>query len=145
MHLLQAQPGGIADGSQPVDLAQSPGDIVVLSAADTELANLSAAFAAVEGRPPSLRLANLMQLTHNFSVDLYLDQVIVGAKLVVVRLLGGVSYWPYGVEQLSATCAEHGIPLALLPAPGRGRRSRIGAEAPKQYVGRRVPRITRRL
>jgi cobaltochelatase CobN len=115
MHLLQAQPGGIADGSQPVDLAQSPGDIVVLSAADTELANLSAAFAAVEVNLPSLRLANLMQLAHNFSVDLYLDKVITGAKLVVVRLLGGVSYWPYGVEQLSAVCAEHGIPLALLP------------------------------
>ena len=43
MHLLAAQPGGIADGSEPVDLGQSPGDIVVLSAADTELANLAAA------------------------------------------------------------------------------------------------------
>ena len=101
MHLLQAQPGGIADGSQPVDLAQSPGDIVVLSAADTELTNLSMARAAFDEFQPSLRLANLMQLAHNFSVDLYLDQVIVGAKLVVVRLLGGVSYWPYGVEQMS--------------------------------------------
>ena len=36
-------------------------------------------------------------------------------KLVVVRLLGGVGYWPYGVEQLSAVCRERGIPLALLP------------------------------
>ena len=64
---------------------------------------------------PELRLANLMQLGHNLSVDLYVEQVIAGAKLVVVRLLGGVSYWPYGVEQLAAACAERAIPLALLP------------------------------
>ena len=49
MHLLQAQPGGIVDGSEPVDLGQSPGDIVVLSAADGELANLAAAQGAAQG------------------------------------------------------------------------------------------------
>ena len=50
MHLLQAQPGAIADGSEAVDLGQSPGDIVVLSAADTELAALAAARAFLGGR-----------------------------------------------------------------------------------------------
>ena len=38
MHLVKAQPGVVADGSEAVDLGQTPGDIVVLSAADTELA-----------------------------------------------------------------------------------------------------------
>ena len=38
MHLLAAQPGVVSDGSEAIDLGQSPGDIVVLSAADTELA-----------------------------------------------------------------------------------------------------------
>ena len=118
MHLLQAQPGGIADGSEAIDLGQSPGDIVVLSAADTELASLSAgraALAAAGGGVPSLRLANLMNLSHNMSVDLYAEQVIGHARLVVARLLGGVSYWPYGVEQVAGLCRENGIPLALLP------------------------------
>jgi cobaltochelatase CobN len=121
MHLLQAQPGAIADGSEAVDLGQTPGEIVVLSAADTELASLAAAQAAQAAQAargegaPSLRLANLMQLGHNLSVDLYLEAVIAEARLVVVRLLGGVSYWPYGVEQLRALCVERGIPLALLP------------------------------
>ena len=41
MHLLAAQPGEIVDGSEAVDLGQSPGDIVFISAADTELACLS--------------------------------------------------------------------------------------------------------
>jgi cobaltochelatase CobN len=115
MHLLQAQAGVVADGSEPVDLGQEPGDLLILSAADTELASLSAAAAAHGDALPSLRLANLMQLSHNLSVDLYVERVVNKAKLVVVRLLGGVGYWPYGVEQLSAVCRERGIPLALLP------------------------------
>jgi len=115
MHLLAAQPGGIADGSEPVDLGQSPGDIVVLSAADSELASLAAARANLPEDFPSLRLANLMNLAHNLSVDLYAESVIAGARLVVVRLLGGLGYWPYGVEQIAATCRENGAMLALLP------------------------------
>ncbi|MEE9210019.1 MAG: cobaltochelatase subunit CobN, partial [Kiloniellales bacterium] len=115
MHLLQAQPGGIADGSEPVDLGQSPGEIVVLSAADTELANLAAARAKLPEDFPSLRLANLMNLAHNLSVDLYVEAVIARARLVVVRLLGGLGYWPYGLEQIAAACRENGTLLALLP------------------------------
>ena len=43
MHLLATMPGTIADGTAAVDLAQTPGDIVVLSSADTEFALLAAA------------------------------------------------------------------------------------------------------
>ncbi len=116
MHLLAAQPGTIVDGSQAVDLGQSPGDIVVLSAADTELACLAAARARITAPHfPSLRLANLLQLGHNFSVDLYVEAVVAQARLVVVRLLGGRAYWPYGVEQVAATCRDRNIPVAFLP------------------------------
>ena len=115
MHLLQAQPGVIADGSEAIDLGQEPADIVVLSAADTEIAALARARAELGEALPSLRLANLMQLSHNLSVDLYVEQVIAEAKLVVVRLLGGVGYWPYGVEQIAAACRAGGIACAFLP------------------------------
>ena len=115
MHLLKAQPGVVADGSEAVDLGQTPGDIVVLSAADTELASLAAARAALGETFPSVRLANLMQLSHNASVDLYCEEIIAQARLVIVRLLGGKSYWPYGVEQIVETCAGTGAPLVLLP------------------------------
>ncbi len=115
MHLLAAQPGAVSDGGEAVDLGQTPGDIVFLSAADTELACLAAARARLGEAAPSLRLANLMHLGHPMSVDLYVDSVIGHARLVVVRLLGGVSYWPYGVEQIVATCRARGIGLALLP------------------------------
>ena len=119
MHLLQAQPGVVADGSQAIDLAQSPADMVFLSAADTELSCLAQARARLAstepGAVPSLRLANLMQLSHPMSVDLYVDTVVRASKLVIVRLLGGQSYWPYGVEQIVAACREDGVALALLP------------------------------
>ena len=115
MHLLAAQPGAIEDGADAVDLGQSPGDIVLLSAADTELACFAQAHAGLEDGAPTLRLANLMQLGHNLSVDRYAEQVIAGARLVIVRLLGGESYWPYGVERLTDVCAAHGIPIAWLP------------------------------
>ncbi|MBO6825950.1 MAG: cobaltochelatase subunit CobN [Sneathiella sp.] len=114
MHLLAATPGSISDGSEAVDLGQSPGDIVFLSAADTELSSLALVNQRLEGRP-TLRLANNMQLSHNLSVDIYVEEIIAHAKLVVVRLLGGVSYWSYGVEQITKCCRLHNIPLALLP------------------------------
>ena len=115
MHLLAAKPGQIADGSEAIDLGQTPGDIVVLSAADSELACLSRAYAHLPEAKPSLRLANLLQLSHHLSVDAYVEDIVAHAKLVVVRLLGGVRYWPYGIEQVSAECRKRGIALACLP------------------------------
>jgi cobaltochelatase CobN len=115
MHLLAAKPGQIIDGSEAVDLGQTPGEIVVLSAADSELACLSKAYAHLAEPRPALRLANLLQLSHHLSVDSYVESIVAEAKLVVVRLLGGVRYWPYGIEQVSAECRKRGIPLACLP------------------------------
>ncbi|KIL97973.1 CobN component of cobalt chelatase involved in B12 biosynthesis [Paramagnetospirillum magnetotacticum MS-1] len=115
MHLLAAQPGTISDGTEAVDLCQSPADLVVLSAADTELAALAAAYGTWGDAPVGLRLANLTRLAHHMSVDLYVEQVIAHARLVVVRLLGGRSYWPYGIEQIVDACRRFGIALALLP------------------------------
>ncbi len=119
MHLLAARPGGISDGSEAVDLGQSPGDIIILSAADTDLQMLSAARQRQEGQTnqdaPSLRLANLMNLSHNMSVDLYVDGIIAEAKIVIIRLLGGVNYWSYGVEQVVQCCRGAGILLAIVP------------------------------
>src|SRR5712691_12286196 len=117
MHLLATEPGIIADGSVAVDLAQTPGDIIVLASADTEIALLAAAQArwrADHPPAPSLRLAPVLRLGHNFSVDLYME-LVAQARLIVARLLGGSAYWPYGVERLVETCREHGIPIALLP------------------------------
>src|SRR5260370_346266 len=91
MHLLATTPGTIVDGSAAVDLAQSRGDIVVLSSADTDIALLAAAQQrrrAQDASAPRLRLAPILSLGHNFSVDLYMETVA-GARLVIARPLGG--------------------------------------------------------
>ncbi len=53
------------------------------------------------------------------SVDLWIDRVGVHAKVIVVRLLGGVDWWKYGIERLSALARERGIALAVLPGEDR--------------------------
>ncbi|MBM08259.1 MAG: cobaltochelatase subunit CobN [Magnetovibrio sp.] len=116
MHLLAAQPGAISDGTEAIDLNQSPGDVVVMSAADTELAILADARATIsDDRFPSLRLANIMNLSHNLSVDIYVADTIAKSRLVIVRLLGGRSYWPYGVEQIITACQKSGAQTVFLP------------------------------
>jgi cobaltochelatase CobN len=119
VHLLSAQPAATADVEAAVDLGQTPGEIVVLSAADTELACLAHARARLPGERPRLRLANLLQLAHPLSVDLYIERVVAHARLVVVRLLGGRGYWPYGLEQVAEACRARGVALACLPGDDR--------------------------
>ncbi len=115
MHLLQAQAGEITDGSEPVDLGQSPAEVIVISAADTEIAALSAAYDAMKDGPTSLRLASLGHLAHPFTIDKYLDDTATKARLVIVRALGGAAYWPYGVEQFAIRLRGAGVALAVLP------------------------------
>ena len=118
MHLLAAQPGSVQDGTEAVDLGQTPGDIVVITAADTEISSLALARRTVADNTPdfpSVRLASMLHLGHNMSVDLYVEEVVRHAKLVVVRVLGGRSYWTYGVDEVTAACRAAGIPVAFLP------------------------------
>ena len=116
MHQLAALPGAIADGSPPVHLDQTPGDIVVLSAADMELAALAQARAKLDAADfPSLRLASLLRLGDDHSVDHYAEDVIAHAKLVVVRLLGGRGYWPHGSDEIARICRDRDILVTFLP------------------------------
>lgn len=114
MHVLAAQAGRIDDGEEPVDLAQTPGDIVFLSAAESELSAL-ALQARDSGLECSIRLASLLQLKHPYSVDLYTENTLAHAKLIAVRLIGGESYWAYGVERLVALARGAGIKLLIVP------------------------------
>ena len=53
------------------------------------------------------------------SVDLWIDRVAAHAKVIVIRLLGGLDWWKYGIERLSALARERGIALAVLPGEDR--------------------------
>ncbi len=132
MHLLAAQAGALQQDGEAIDLGQTPADIVFASAADSELMMLAAA--ADRAGATDLRLANLLRLGHNLSVDMWLAETVRHAKLVVVRLLGGPAYWPYGVDELTALTLAGGPKLAILPGdatpdPILQQRSTIAPEA----------------
>ncbi len=118
MHLLARDLHGLDDAGSAVDLEQTPAEIVFLSFSDSELCQLARQHERDCSSGASLRCASLAQLKHPFSVDLYLDKVARHARLVVVRLLGGKDYWPYGVEQLSAAARQHDFSLAIVPGDG---------------------------
>ena len=104
---------------EAVDLGQPPGDIAVLSFADSDLAGLAAAWELERAALPSVRLAHLRDLRHPMSVDLWIERVGARAKVIVVRLLGGLDWWKYGIERLSALAQERKIALAVLPGEDR--------------------------
>ncbi|MGX5850460.1 cobaltochelatase subunit CobN [Mesorhizobium sp. PL10] len=115
MHILTTTSTSLDDLAEPVDLRQTPADIVALSFTDSDLAGLAAAWKADTARLPSMRLAALRDLRHPMSVDLWVDSVARHAKVILVRILGGYDWWRYGCDQLAATARERGINLALLP------------------------------
>src|SRR5229473_6844794 len=115
MHLLSTSSTSRDDIVEPVDLGQPPGDIAILSFADSDLAALAAAWQAERTVLPSLRLAHLRDLRHPMSVDLWIDRVGTHAKVILVRLLGGLDWWRYGGERLATLARQRGIALALLP------------------------------
>jgi cobaltochelatase CobN len=117
MHLLVRDARTLDEDGTPDDLGQTAADLVVLSFSDADLGALAGAWQAMPGAP-SLRLASLGRLRHPMSVDLYLDQVVSGARCLVVRLLGGLDYWRYGIEEAAALCRDRGIALAVLPGDG---------------------------
>ncbi|WP_201860900.1 cobaltochelatase subunit CobN [Microvirga soli] len=118
MHLLPVTTISLEEGQEAIDLQQPPGDTVVLSFADSDLGALAAAHRLKAGGP-SLRLASLRRLRHPLSVDLYIDKTAAKARFVLVRCLGGLDYWRYGLERLSEACRSHGVKLAVLPGDDR--------------------------
>ncbi len=113
MHLLSAHAAAQQQEGEAMDLDQSPAPLIFASAADSELA----AFAAAVDRAActDVRLANIMSLAHNMSVDMWLQKTLHGARVVVVRLLGGRPYWPYGTDELVRLAKGNAMKLVLLP------------------------------
>jgi cobaltochelatase CobN len=113
MHLLPADTRSLDASEAAIDLGQAPGAIVFASLTDSDLA-----LAAASGLE-NLRIAPLQKLRHPMSVDLYIENTARHARVIVVRLLGGMDYWRYGVEELSSAARSRGIALALIPGDAR--------------------------
>ncbi|SFO37216.1 cobaltochelatase CobN subunit [Bradyrhizobium sp. Ghvi] len=119
MHVVFRESRGLEETATPRDLGQDPADLVVLSYSDSDLAAFAAGWRRGRTSLPSLRLANLAELRHPLSVDTYIERTLAHAHGILVRLIGGESYWPYGLAALQQLAKDRNIVLAVLPADGR--------------------------
>ena len=112
MHRLAAMPGGWEAGETPegvILIEQTPAPLVVLTAADTEIQVLAQAITQLPSKFPAVRVVNLLQLQQQLTIDTYAEHVLTSAQGIVLRLLGGRGYWPYGFEVLTETVSRSGL------------------------------------
>ncbi|TBU92085.1 cobaltochelatase subunit CobN [Phytopseudomonas dryadis] len=114
MHLLRTQPGQQLPADSIADLGQTPAELVVLCTGDSHLSLLAEVARHLPEDYPSLRLASPAQLGNHASVDFYVEQVLQHAKVILISVHGGVSYWRYGIERL-VELAGRGKTLILVP------------------------------
>ena len=120
MHLLKIdESGALYDSDEAVDLGQPAGDVVILTSADTEVSLLARAAGDSDIWKDQIRIANYLSLTHPYSVDLFIENTARHAKIVIIRLLGGVSYWSYGVQQLRALAETSAVKVVFLSGDGK--------------------------
>ncbi|MCU0569947.1 MAG: cobaltochelatase subunit CobN [Oculatellaceae cyanobacterium Prado106] len=120
MHRIATTPGGwTPDTEGVIFLAQSPAPLVFLTAADTDIQVLAAALPHLPPDFPALRVANLLNLQQQLTVDTYAEEVLAHAQGIVLRLLGGQAYWSYGLEVVKQTVEKTGAALFVLPGDDR--------------------------
>lgn len=98
-----------------VYIDQTPAPIVILTAADTDIQVLARAWEHLPAGFPEIRVVNLLALQQQLTIDTYAEAVLEKAQVIVIRLLGGVSYWPYGLEVVQEVVERTGAQLILLP------------------------------
>jgi len=119
MHVVFRETRGLDTADAPFDPGQDPADLVVLSFSDSDLGAFAAGWQRGGGSLPTLRLQNIVALKHPVSVDTYVERTLSGAKAILIRLIGGEAYWPYGIASIQDLARRRGIALAVLPADGR--------------------------
>ncbi|MBW4532783.1 MAG: cobaltochelatase subunit CobN [Pleurocapsa minor HA4230-MV1] len=116
MHKIAALPGGWNPTTEGVIfIEQSPAPIIFLTYADTDIQTLAAAQTLLDDNFPHLRVANLLNLQQQLSIDVYLETVVSQAKIVILRLLGGSTYWSYGFERIKEVAQQNNLALFILP------------------------------
>ena len=120
MHRLAATPGGWNPDSEGVIFVeQTPAPIIILTSADTDIQTLAACVAQLPESFPPIRVVNLLQLQQQLSIDTYAETVLAHAQVIILRLLGGRSYWSYGLEVVKETVENTGASLLVLPGDDR--------------------------
>ena len=116
MHKIAATPGGWNPETEGVIfIEQNPAPIVFITAADTEIQTLATAINSLSSDFPQIRVVNLLQLQQQLSIDTYIETVLSKAQIIILRLLGGYTYWSYGLERIKEIVENNNIKLFVLP------------------------------
>ncbi|MEH2184530.1 cobaltochelatase subunit CobN [Nostoc sp.] len=115
MHRTSSTSGGWNQSEGLIFLEQTPAPFVLITAADTDIQTLAAAVTKLPVSFPALRVANLLQLQQQLSIDTYGEQVLEHAQVIILRLLGGRSYWGYGLEVVQEIVQRNGRTLIVMP------------------------------
>jgi cobaltochelatase CobN len=120
MHRLATIPGGWNPAAEGVIFVeQQPAPIAFITAADTDIQTLAVATTQLSEEFPQVRVVNLLQLQQQLTIDTYAEDVLTAAKVIIVRLIGGQSYWSYGLEVVQETARQTGAVLIVLPGDER--------------------------
>jgi cobaltochelatase CobN len=122
MHRIAAIAGDWQPGSQEDSLKfveQQPGSIVIITAADTDIQTLSFATLNLDSNFPSIRAVNVLQLQQQVVIDTYAEEVLTQAQVIILRLIGGQSYWSYGLEVVKEIVRNTKAVLIVLPGDER--------------------------
>lgn len=120
MHRIATISGGWNQSTDNIVFVdQEPAPIVIITAADTDIQTLAAATAQLSEDFPQIRVVNLLQLQQQIVIDTYAEEVLANAKVIIVRLIGGQSYWSYGLEVVKETALNTGAILIVLPGDER--------------------------
>jgi cobaltochelatase CobN len=115
MHRISATPGGWNQSEGLIFLEQTPSPFVLITAADTDIQTLAAVVTKLPAQFPQIRVANLLQLQQQISIDAYAEQVLESAQVIVLRLIGGSSYWGYGLEVVQEIVQRNSTTLIVMP------------------------------
>ncbi|MBW4424850.1 MAG: cobaltochelatase subunit CobN [Nostoc desertorum CM1-VF14] len=115
MHRISSTSGGWNQSEGLIFLEQTPAPFVLITAADTDIQTLAAAVPKLPTSFPALRVANLLQLQQQLTIDTYGEQVLELAQVIILRLLGGRSYWSYGLEVVQEIVQRNGRTLIVMP------------------------------
>jgi cobaltochelatase CobN len=120
MHRLATIPGGWnPQAEETIFVGQTPAPFVLLTAADTDIQTVAAALTRLPDTFPALRVANLLQLQQQIAIDTYAETVLSQANAIVLRILGGRSYWSYGLEVTKEIVQQTGASLIVIPGDDR--------------------------
>jgi cobaltochelatase CobN len=120
MHRLATLPGGWNPSAEGVIFVeQQPAPIVIITAADTDIQTFAAAAQQLPDDFAELRVVNLLQLQQQLTIDTYAEDVLSKAEVMIVRVIGGRSYWSYGLEVVEELAERSGAKLIILPGDER--------------------------